>query len=1202
MYTVFDGVAKFQADTSALDQFIVKLEQGLSTASEKAAASTRDLKTAQQEFKASIQAVSAESGDTTANLQRLAQAEKELTLAAAAAKTEHVALKEQLLGTAEASSVAGEATAGLTGKLASMFGILAVAEGLKSLITGTQQSLVQLKLLSETTGINVTTLAGLEEVTKRTGVSFDAVSTALKLMVRAQTLAIETHKQQADAFKRIGISVDELKALKPEDLFYRVSDGLTHAKNSGDQLASAQAILGRGGKELIPIFMEQGKQLRVVVDEAGRLSGVTDEAADAAANLEAMEAKLSATLRADAIPVMEASLPLLRGIASGAKFVQEAFLDVATVIVGTGMVFKDQVVGMGTIMNDVVHGNLSKAAADAKVISSTMTSDFAFMGTNLKKNFQDSADFAANVYKDVQPFKPLEQQQTDFINKGKDLTFAAKAELAQQLADIKDWEAGQHLAFTSGQIDAAAWAAAQVHAADAADAAREKSLQKQIAIYTQAGQTEKAHAAAIEFSATKTEDAAKENEKLAAAMEKHRQEVLKLSQAYGALQTAGVIKEWDAAQKAAENLAKAESQLTLAQTALGESMVSRAFKEQESAITQLAQFHLISERQKREQLLALYAQEEADALSILQKQLAEQKALMDAAQQKVTAAQGNPFFTDAQILDLKKNLALAETAYTKTQTEITKTEEKFDKEREAQQKGSIAKAIAQITAYQSAQLRANEAQLQAIELEIRLAQARGQDTSSLTAQRTALLQQIADEQKHETAQKQQLSLDLQLHQAQLTAVKDEIAIVQAEGKDTTALKTKQKAIEDQTKAIIKQTQALTKEAQEMGRLRTAWDMFSSDFSAKAKESESVASEMAQSFSTAVQGLETGIQSAFAAMVDGTTSAGKAMEAAVFKTIGSIAEQWGAYYIARGIADVFDDPPAAAAEFAAGAALEALGGALSGLSSLVSSTSTKSTGSSTGSSSTSSSTSAATAAQPQPVQTTNVQSFASGGLASMPMMAMIGDSEHGGAAQEAVIPLENQRALDTIAAALVPPLLRAMGTSRRNQEAAAMVPSFAEGGLVSMPMFAKVGDAPGGGAATEGILPLDDSRAMTQIAQAIVSHLVMPPQRRYEGAATSALLPASTLAAAGAAGAAAAVPFSVQRSEQYEPSAATKERDAQQIANALAKALDGKTPLSGKIEIELKSDIPALVKRINHHVNLGDVRLLASNSIRYTPRS
>src|ERR1039458_2008417 len=115
-YTVFDGVAKFSADTSQLDQFIVKLEQGLSSASEKAAASTRELKSAQEEFRASIQAVTAQSGDTTENLQRLAESEKSLALAAAAAKQEHAALKDSLLGAKDASTNFGAAATGAASK------------------------------------------------------------------------------------------------------------------------------------------------------------------------------------------------------------------------------------------------------------------------------------------------------------------------------------------------------------------------------------------------------------------------------------------------------------------------------------------------------------------------------------------------------------------------------------------------------------------------------------------------------------------------------------------------------------------------------------------------------------------------------------------------------------------------------------------------------------------------------------------------------------------------------------------------------------------------------------------------------------------------------------------------------------------------------------------------------------------------------
>lgn len=51
-----------------------------------------------------------------------------------------------------------------------------------------------------------------------------------------------------------------------------------------------------------------------------------------------------------------------------------------------------------------------------------------------------------------------------------------------------------------------------------------------------------------------------------------------------------------------------------------------------------------------------------------------------------------------------------------------------------------------------------------------------------------------------------------------------------------------------------------------------------------------------------------------------------------------------------------------------------------------------------------------------------------------------------------------------------------------------VQRFAAGALVSQPTMAMIGDAPGGGSAREGVLPLDNPDAMRQIAGALAEHL------------------------------------------------------------------------------------------------------------------
>jgi hypothetical protein len=1216
-YTVFDGVAKFTADSSQLDQFIVKLEQGLTSASEKAAASTRDLKAAQDEFRASIKAVSAEGGDTTANLQRLADAEKNLALAAAAAKVEHAALKTELSGTKEAASIATEATAELTGHLASMFGLIAAAEGFKRLIEGTQQSVLQLELLSEKTGIAIDKVAGIQHVSEVAGVSFDSVSSALTRLEKAQGTALEGGTKQIQAFHDIGISASELKTLSPEELFYRVATAMANSTSHAAENTAAFTLLGKGGAALIPIFAQNGDAIRGMVEEAAKASGVTKEAALAARDWEKQTANLSEAWRALLIPAMQAAVPLLKVAETAGTSVAMVFRDLGAEIGGFFLTVSDELQGIVKLHNDVIHLNFNQAAQDAKQLDEQISGDLGGIADQFKQNWENSTDYIAKVWSDVKPLKQAGDDLSDLTAKNKKATQqqveVAKGALEQQLADIEKWKAGVHAAYASGQVDAADWQVAELRAVDASNIAHENYLQKLVGIYQKAGDAAKSQATQEQLNALETKDQAKATEDLAKAEEKHRQAVEKIIEAQQKLEIAQVTKDFKAAQKATEELTKAEGQLLKAQTALAEAQVSQNFKAQEEAVKQLASLKLITAHQEREQLLAIYTQEEADALSILQSQLAAEKTIIDSTQAKIKAAEGNPFFSDAQILDLKKNLALAETQYLKTQTEITKIEEKFDKERVAQMRDSMAQEIAAIMGYESAQLRANQAKLAAIELEIRLAQSHGEDTTALVNQRSALLQQITVEQQHDAAMKQQLVLELQLHAARLQAIKDEISVAQAQKQDTTALTAQEKEEQRQINALQKQVQALTHVKIAQDQVNTTVKQGGPILSAFQQELQQTGS-VGMSVMTALGSAVSATTAAFAQGSQSMTQAIASIVAAEIQGIAAIADKKGTEQLAEA-AGSWPDFAAMASHLESATLWFALGGAVAAAAGAISGAGKSSTSSGTGSTgaTTNKSTAINTTAGPQPVEVQNVQHFAAGGVASIPTLAVIGDSQHGGAASEAVIPLENRGALNAIADALVPALLLALmkaqgvqpssdasSDASPNATPSLSVPRFFDGGLVTGPLLAMLGDKQSGAAAAEAVLPLENDSAMARIASSIASQFRFPAsaERRYEPGATSSLLSNSTLAAAGSA---IEHSLAMERSQEHGAGASTG-RDVQAIASAFAKALSEKTNFGQDITISLESDIPQLVKKINQSVSTGRSRLLSSNSIRLTRRS
>jgi uncharacterized protein YukE len=97
-----------------------------------------------------------------------------------------------------------------------------------------------------------------------------------------------------------------------------------------------------------------------------------------------------------------------------------------------------------------------------------------------------------------------------------------------------------------------------------------------------------------------------------------------------------------------------------------------------------------------------------------------------------------------------------------------------------------------------------------------------------------------------------------------------------------------------------------------------------------RNSQTDAERWASFLTNAVNQMGSNIESGFEGLVNGTATFAQVMKKIIFDLIASMAEQWGSYYLALGIADLFWNPAKGAAELAAGAALMALAGVLHAL--------------------------------------------------------------------------------------------------------------------------------------------------------------------------------------------------------------------------------------------------------------------------------
>src|SRR5882724_10110279 len=174
--------------------------------------------------------------------QKAALASAELTAAQLAATG---ANEVEALSFKELAAMVGETSKVM---LESVFGGVIVGGIIGHMVGEVADFNLQMRNLALTTGIAAPTLAGLHDVVKAMSGDWDAVAVGLSKMLKAQESAIGGSAKQVEGFRLIGISVNELKSLTPEELFFRIAEGFQGVGSSAEKNLAAVDIFGKGGR------------------------------------------------------------------------------------------------------------------------------------------------------------------------------------------------------------------------------------------------------------------------------------------------------------------------------------------------------------------------------------------------------------------------------------------------------------------------------------------------------------------------------------------------------------------------------------------------------------------------------------------------------------------------------------------------------------------------------------------------------------------------------------------------------------------------------------------------------------------------------------------------------------------------------------------------------------------------------------------
>lgn len=161
-------------------------------------------------------------------------------------------------------------TSSFVGKLGSLFAGISLAAFGRQVLNYADS----VQDASEKLDLSAESLQRFESAFGKAGASSETFQRGFGLFLEKLDQARNGSDEAAKAFERVGISLDDIKKLSPEQLFMKFADGIKNSKDNAEMLSKSFGILGKSGRELKTGLAQGGDALR---DSMNRAVVATDE-------------------------------------------------------------------------------------------------------------------------------------------------------------------------------------------------------------------------------------------------------------------------------------------------------------------------------------------------------------------------------------------------------------------------------------------------------------------------------------------------------------------------------------------------------------------------------------------------------------------------------------------------------------------------------------------------------------------------------------------------------------------------------------------------------------------------------------------------------------------------------------------------------------------------------------------------------------
>lgn len=148
--------------------------------------------------------------------------------------------------------------------------------------------------VSRSAGVSAQALAAWRQAAQEANVEASAIDGALTdLSEKMGEAILQPTSESARAFRRLGISMRELREMSPEDAFLRIADAIQGMENPALRARLANQLLGGSGRDLIPLLEQGSEHLQEYREQLLRAQPGFDEFIRNADALGAEQAKLN---------------------------------------------------------------------------------------------------------------------------------------------------------------------------------------------------------------------------------------------------------------------------------------------------------------------------------------------------------------------------------------------------------------------------------------------------------------------------------------------------------------------------------------------------------------------------------------------------------------------------------------------------------------------------------------------------------------------------------------------------------------------------------------------------------------------------------------------------------------------------------------------------------------------------------------------